>query len=45
MSRLHKHTEALLRIETVLHNKIYDEDVTLLRDYIQREINIAFKNE
>lgn len=45
MSRLHKHTEALLRIETVLHNKVYDEDVTLLRDYIQREINIAFKNE
>lgn len=45
MSRLHKHTEALLRIETVLHNKVYDDDVTLLRDYIQREINIAFKNE
>ena len=45
MSRLHKHTEALLRIETVLYNKVYDEDVALLRDYIQREINIAFKNE
>lgn len=45
MSRLHKHTEALLRIETVLHNKVYDDDVTLLRDYIQREINTAFQDD
>lgn len=45
MSRLHAHTEALLRIETILHHKVYDENVELLRDYIQREINTAFQND
>lgn len=45
MSRLHRHTEALLRIETILHHKVYDKDVALLRDYIQREINTAFQDD
>lgn len=45
MSRLHAHTEALLRIEIILNSNSYDGDAVLLKDSIQREINNAFQND
>tara|TARA_R100001510_G_C7600282_1_gene167105 strand:- start:288 stop:422 length:135 start_codon:yes stop_codon:yes gene_type:complete len=44
MSRLDRHTEALLRIEIII-NKKFSDDIFLLKDEIQREINIALQNE
>ena len=44
MSRLDRHTEALLRIEIII-NKKFSDDITLLKDEIQREIDIALQNE
>ena len=44
MSRLDRHTEALLRIEIII-NKKFSDDIVLLKDEIQREINIALQNE
>ena len=44
MSRLDRHTEALLRIEIII-NKKFSDDIVLLKEEIQREINIALQNE
>lgn len=44
MSRLPRHTEALLRIEIII-NKKFSDDIVLLKDEIQREINIALQND
>jgi len=44
MSRLDRHTEALLRIEIIINKKFWDKDIYLLKDDIQREINEALQN-
>ena len=44
MSRLPRYTEALLRIEIII-NKEFSDDIVLLKDEIQREINIALQND
>ncbi len=44
MSRLDRHTEALLRIEIIIKKKFWDQAINLLKDEIQSKINEALQN-